>query len=69
MIASMANCPICGRPAAARAENRAFPFCSVRCKKVDLGSWLDERYRVPVADVSGEGDPGSDAGYRPQEEA
>jgi len=24
------------------------PFCSERCKLLDLGNWIDERYRVPV---------------------
>jgi endogenous inhibitor of DNA gyrase (YacG/DUF329 family) len=38
-------CPICGR------ENDYFdeplgPFCSARCKMVDLGKWLGEEYRV-----------------------
>jgi endogenous inhibitor of DNA gyrase (YacG/DUF329 family) len=46
----MPPCPICGRPSAPRAQNAAAPFCSVRCKQVDLGAWLDERYRVPVND-------------------
>ena len=40
-------CPICGKPAAPRGANRAFPFCSPRCKLLDLGKWLDEGYRVP----------------------
>lgn len=26
-----------------------FPFCSERCKLVDLGRWLDGQYQVPVA--------------------
>jgi endogenous inhibitor of DNA gyrase (YacG/DUF329 family) len=39
-------CPICGRPAAPRRENAAFPFCSERCKLVDLGRWLGEEYRI-----------------------
>jgi len=26
----------------------AFPFCSERCKLIDLGRWLDGRYQVPV---------------------
>lgn len=39
-------CPICGRPAAPRPD-RAFPFCSDRCRLVDLGKWLGEAYRVP----------------------
>ena len=38
-------CPICGKPAAAQFR----PFCSARCRLVDLGRWLDGSYRVPVA--------------------
>ena len=39
------TCPICGK------ENDYFadplgPFCSPRCKMVDLGKWLGEEYRV-----------------------
>jgi hypothetical protein len=29
-----------------RDENRAFPFCSDRCRLVDLGKWLGEKYRI-----------------------
>ena len=36
-------CPVCGRPA--RPETR--PFCSPRCRNVDLGRWLGEAYAVP----------------------
>ena len=46
----MPRCPICDRPAAPRSENAAFPFCSPRCKQVDLGKWLDEDYRIAGAD-------------------
>lgn len=42
-----AKCPTCGRPVAWTAENRERPFCSVRCKLVDLGAWLAEEHRVP----------------------
>jgi hypothetical protein len=28
------------------ADFPAFPFCSDRCKTIDLGRWLDERYRI-----------------------
>jgi endogenous inhibitor of DNA gyrase (YacG/DUF329 family) len=41
------TCPICGKPAAPRVDNRAFPFCSDRCRLVDLGKWLGEEYRIP----------------------
>lgn len=37
-------CPICGRPISAGSPEA--PFCSPRCRKVDLGRWLGERYRV-----------------------
>jgi endogenous inhibitor of DNA gyrase (YacG/DUF329 family) len=37
---------------APRPQNRAFPFCSPRCKLVDLGKWLDEKYRAPDTDGS-----------------
>ena len=37
-------CPTCTKPVAEGADH--FPFCSARCRWVDLGAWLDERYRV-----------------------
>jgi hypothetical protein len=45
------RCPICdtampGQP----AEWPDYPFCSARCRKIDLGRWLGEQYRVPAAD-------------------
>jgi endogenous inhibitor of DNA gyrase (YacG/DUF329 family) len=40
-------CAICGKPVAARPGNRAFPFCSDRCRLVDLSKWLGEGYRIP----------------------
>lgn len=57
----MPSCPICQRSAQPRAQNVAFPFCSPRCKAIDLGQWFDEKYRVPVADSEG------DAGQTPPE--
>ncbi len=46
------SCAICRRSVKARTENTAFPFCSARCKQVDLGQWLNEAYRVPGTDSS-----------------
>jgi hypothetical protein len=37
-------CPICRQPAA--RENSYFPFCSERCKLIDLGAWAAEGYRI-----------------------
>lgn len=44
---SRPTCPICQKPVALRAENPSYPFCSRRCRAVDLGRWLGEEYRVP----------------------
>ena len=40
-------CPMCRKPVPPRAVNRAFPFCSDRCRLLDLGQWLGGGYRVP----------------------
>ena len=42
-------CPICGKPVEPNAKTR--PFCSSRCKMVDLGRWLKGQYRVPGEDA------------------
>jgi len=44
----MLKCPVCQKPSAARAVNAAFPFCSERCKLVDLWRWLGQEYRIPA---------------------
>ena len=40
-------CPICGN-AATEAMTSVLPFCSERCRNIDLGRWLGERYRIAV---------------------
>jgi endogenous inhibitor of DNA gyrase (YacG/DUF329 family) len=44
------KCPICGAkiPAATHPVHPDFPFCSARCKQIDLGRWLSEKYPIPV---------------------
>lgn len=42
-------CPTCGKQVAWMPENKWKPFCSERCKLIDLGEWAKEKYRVPVA--------------------
>jgi endogenous inhibitor of DNA gyrase (YacG/DUF329 family) len=39
------NCPIC-RAAVDSEGNKEFPFCSERCKEIDLGNWATERYVI-----------------------
>lgn len=48
------TCPTC-RARAAWEGNPHRPFCSLTCRLIDLGAWLDERYRIesrPPDDVS-----------------
>ncbi|HEY7943487.1 MAG: DNA gyrase inhibitor YacG [Burkholderiales bacterium] len=45
-----ARCPQCGNAVELAPENRFRPFCSERCKLIDLGAWASESYRVPVAE-------------------
>lgn len=41
-------CPTCGKAVEWQPENRYRPFCSERCKLIDLGAWANESYRVPA---------------------
>ena len=43
-----AACPQCGAATDLSAGNGWRPFCSERCKLIDLGAWASERYRVPA---------------------
>ena len=40
-------CPTCGKQIEWRPENTWKPFCSERCKLIDLGAWATENYRLP----------------------
>ncbi|OGU19681.1 MAG: DNA gyrase inhibitor YacG [Hydrogenophilales bacterium RIFOXYD1_FULL_62_11] len=42
------TCPTCNAAVNWTAENRWKPFCSERCKLIDLGQWATEKYRVPA---------------------
>jgi endogenous inhibitor of DNA gyrase (YacG/DUF329 family) len=40
------KCPNCGKPVEWK-DNPSRPFCSDRCRLVDLGRWVEGEYRVP----------------------
>lgn len=46
-------CPVCGKPAAAALR----PFCSERCRQVDLGRWLAGDYAIPAGPDPDGGEP------------
>ena len=43
---SMPRCPTCPAEVKPREENPSFPFCTPRCRAVDLGRWFTGEYRV-----------------------
>ena len=47
-----APCPRCGQRAALDAGNAWPPFCSERCKMIDLGKWASEQYAIPAQEQS-----------------
>jgi endogenous inhibitor of DNA gyrase (YacG/DUF329 family) len=58
----MIRCPICDKPFDPETSP-AMPFCSDRCRQIDLGRWLREVYSVPV-----ERDPEEDSVEDPGQE-
>lgn len=46
MTAEATKCPSCKREVLGRPENPCFPFCSERCRAIDLGKWLGGEYRI-----------------------
>jgi uncharacterized protein len=44
------KCPTCGKPVE-WTDNPFRPFCSERCKLIDLSRWVSEEYRVPGKQV------------------
>ncbi len=51
------NCPICGQTVPWLPESVHRPFCSARCRDIDLGAWASEKYRVPDDELPEMEDP------------
>jgi endogenous inhibitor of DNA gyrase (YacG/DUF329 family) len=47
-------CPHCGTPSEYSTSNPFRPFCSERCKMIDLGAWASEQYSIPGKPAVGE---------------
>lgn len=43
------DCPTCGAPVEWSSASQFRPFCSDRCKLIDLGAWAAEEHKIPVA--------------------
>jgi hypothetical protein len=51
-------CPTCQKPVEWSAASPFRPFCSERCKLIDLGAWMSERRAIPGEELP---QPASDA--------
>ncbi len=58
-MAAVVDCPNCGKKVVWVEANKFRPFCSERCKQIDLGAWATEKYSIPAinppADLEDEG--------------
>ncbi|MBF8795239.1 DNA gyrase inhibitor YacG [Pseudomonas monteilii] len=46
------DCPTCGAPVEWSEKSPFRPFCSDRCKLIDLGAWAAEEHKIPGVDES-----------------
>lgn len=47
-------CPTCKKKIDYDKKNEFRPFCSNKCKLIDLGSWAKEEFSIPGSEVRGE---------------
>lgn len=48
------RCPQCGKVIEYSLENPYRPFCTERCKMIDLGEWADEKFKIPTKNLDQE---------------
>lgn len=51
-MATIVDCPTCGTKVEWTEQSKYRPFCSLRCKQIDLGAWAEEKYVIPGAPPS-----------------
>jgi len=59
MMPRMVRCPTC-RAEVPWEDNPHRPFCSERCRLIDLGAWAEGRYRLPGKKIETEDKPNDD---------
>ncbi len=55
-MALITACPTCKKKIPYSTDNPFRPFCSERCRQIDLGAWLEEDYTIPGAPAIDETD-------------
>ncbi len=59
-MAAIVKCPTCKRSVEWVPESVFRPFCSDRCRLIDLGAWLTEKHTIPDAAAETDEDPPPD---------
>lgn len=60
-MATKVKCPTCSNLSVWSADNPWRPFCSERCKQIDLGAWADGKFAIPGAPLETDGLTGDSA--------
>lgn len=47
-MVAIVDCPTCGKKVEWVEASKYRPFCSLRCKQIDLGAWAEEKYVIPA---------------------
>jgi hypothetical protein len=55
-MTAVVKCPTCGRPVEWSEEFPYRPFCSDRCRLIDLGAWLTEQHKIPDENADADDD-------------
>lgn len=50
-MVAIVDCPTCGEKVSWTEDNHFRPFCSNRCKQIDLGAWAEEKYVIPAVNL------------------
>lgn len=56
------KCPTCSKQVTWTPESRYRPFCSERCKQIDLGAWAAEKYTIGSDTQDGDSDEATENG-------
>ena len=50
-MTTLVNCPTCSTKVVWSEASPFRPFCSERCKQIDLGAWAEEKYTIPAVNL------------------
>jgi endogenous inhibitor of DNA gyrase (YacG/DUF329 family) len=59
-MTTIVDCPTCGAKVTWGEMSPFRPFCSNRCKQIDLGAWAEEKYTIPAVNLPEDPESGID---------